>query len=454
MASSAFLIGMFVVLVIGLLTGHQLAFVLGGIGTVFGYIGWGDTINTIFATRIWDTMNSYSLIAIPMFVLMANFLTASGVADGLFDSVKLLFGKVKGGLGIAVIVVSTIFAATTGVVGASVTTMGLLALPVLMKNGYNKELSCGTVAAGGTLGILIPPSMMLVLMGSYSTVSVGTLFSAALVPGLSLSALYIIYIVVMCHIHPEYGPGMSEEELSQYTMATKLKNCAVNLVPPLILILAVLGSIFTGYATPTEASGVGAFAAMILCACYGKLNWKIIHDSMLDTAKTTAMCFVIVFGANAFSSAFLGMGGADMVTRLVHSLGLSGTGVFIVMLIIAFILGCFIDWIGIVMILFPIFLPILDSYGYDRMVVVATCAVLLQTCFLTPPFGFSLFYLNGLNVPGIKLSHIYRGIIPFVVIILIVTALCIAFPNVMYGLAMNTAEAAAEAAADAAVVAG
>ena len=425
MASSAFLISMFVVLVIGLLTGHQLAFVLGGIGTVFGYIGWGDTINSIFATRVWDTMNSYSLIAIPMFVLMANFLTASGVADGLFDSVKLLFGKMKGGLGIAVIVVSTIFAATTGVVGASVTTMGLLALPVLMKNGYNKELSCGTVAAGGTLGILIPPSMMLVLMGSYSTVSVGQLFSAALVPGLSLSALYIVYIVVMCRLHPDYGPGMSEEELSQYTMATKLKNCAVNLVPPLIL-----------------------------CACYGKLNWKIIHDSMLDTAKTTAMCFVIVFGANAFSSAFLGMGGADMVTRLVHSLGLSGTGVFIVMLVIAFILGCFIDWIGIVMILFPIFLPILDTYGYDRLVVVATCAVLLQTCFLTPPFGFSLFYLNGLNVPGIKLSHIYRGIIPFVVIILIVTALCIAFPNVMYGLAMNTAEAAAEAGAEAAVVAG
>ena len=212
MASSAFLISMFVVLVIGLLTGHQLAFVLGGIGTVFGYIGWGDTINSIFATRVWDTMNSYSLIAIPMFVLMANFLTASGVADGLFDSVKLLFGKMKGGLGIAVIVVSTIFAATTGVVGASVTTMGLLALPVLMKNGYNKELSCGTVAAGGTLGILIPPSMMLVLMGSYSTVSVGQLFSAALVPGLSLSALYIVYIVVMCRLHPDYGPGMSEEE--------------------------------------------------------------------------------------------------------------------------------------------------------------------------------------------------------------------------------------------------
>lgn len=442
MGNSLFLIGMFVVLVIGLLTGHQLAFVLGGIGTIFGYFGWGTTINSIFATRVWDTMNSYSLIAIPMFVLMANFLTASGVADGLFDSVKLVFGKMKGGIAIAVIIVSTIFAATTGVVGASVTTMGLLALPVLVKNNYNKELACGTVAAGGTLGILIPPSMMLVLMGSYSTVSVGKLFSAALIPGLSLSVLYIVYIVIMCHIHPDYGPGMTEEELSQYTTATKIKNVIINLVPPLILIVAVLGSIFTGYATPTEASGVGAFAAMILCACYRKLSLKVIHNAMLDTAKTTAMCFVIVFGANAFSSAFLGMGGSQMVTNMVHSMGLSGTGVFVVMLAIAFILGCFIDWIGITMILFPIFLPILDTYGYDRMVVVATCAVLLQTCFLTPPFGFSLFYLNGINVPGIKLSHIYKGIIPFVVIILIVTAACIFFPNIMYSLAMTVSEEA------------
>lgn len=440
MGNSMFLIGMFVVLIIGLLTGHQLAFVLGGIGTIFGYIGWGPTINSIFATRVWDTMNSYSLIAIPMFVLMANFLTASGVADGLFDAVKILFGKMKGGLAIAVIIVSTIFAATTGVVGASVTTMGLLALPVLMKNNYNKELSCGTVAAGGTLGILIPPSMMLVLMGSYSTVSVGKLFSAALVPGLALSLLYIVYIVVMCHIHPDWGPGMDEAELSKYTLAMKLRNTLINLVPPMILIIAVLGSIFTGYATPTEASGVGAFAAMILCALYRKLTLKVIHNSMIDTAKTTAMCFVIVFGANAFSSAFLGMGGSAMVTNLVKGMGLSGTGVFVLMLAIAFILGCFIDWIGIVMILFPIFLPILDTYGYDRLVVVATCAVLLQTCFLTPPFGFSLFYLNGLGVPGIKLSHIYKGIIPFVAIILVVTAMCIFFPNLMYGLAMAVSE--------------
>lgn len=442
MGNSILLIGMFVLLIIGLLSGHQLAFVLGGIGTVCGLVGWGDTINVVFATRVWDTMNNYGLIAIPMFVLMANFLTASGVADGLFESVKMIFGKMKGGLGIAVILVSTVFAATTGVVGASVTTMGLLAMPVLLKNNYNKELACGLVAAGGTLGILIPPSMMLVLMGSYASVSVGQLFSAALVPGLALSACYVIYIIVQCKRHPDWGPGMSEEEANALTWGIKLRNCAVNLVPPLILILAVLGSIFTGWATPTEASGVGAFAALILCVCYRKFNLKMLHDALLDTAKTTAMCFVIVFGANAFSSAFLGMGGSQLVTNIVHSLGLSGMGVFIVMLGIAFILGCFIDWIGIVMILFPIFLPILDTYGFDRLYVVATCAVLLQTCFLTPPFGFSLFYLNGLKLPGVKLSHIYKGILPFVVIIVIVTVLCIAFPNVMYHLAYSGVVAA------------
>ena len=437
MGNGVLLIGMFVLLVIGLLTGHQLAFVLGGIGTICGYIGWGPGIMDVFVTRVWDTMNNYGLIAIPMFVLMANFLTASGVADGLFESVKLLMGRMKGGLAIAVVLVSTVFAATTGVVGASVTTMGLLALPVLIKNNYNKELACGCVAAGGTLGILIPPSMMLVLMGSYAQVSVGQLFSAALVPGLALSACYIIYIIVQCNRHPDWGPGMSEEEVNSMTLAVKLRNCAVNLVPPLILIMAVLGSIFTGWATPTEASAVGAFAAMILCVFYRKFTLEMVHNALLDTAKTTAMCFVIVFGANAFSSAFLGMGGAELVTNIVHALGLSGIGVFIVMLIIAFILGCFIDWIGIVMILFPIFLPILDTYGFDRLYIVATCAVLLQTCFLTPPFGFSLFYLNGIGVPGVKLSHIYKGILPFVAIIVFVTALCIFFPNIMYALAYS-----------------
>ena len=437
MGNGVLLIGMFVLLVIGLLTGHQLAFVLGGIGTICGYIGWGPGIMDVFVTRVWDTMNNYGLIAIPMFVLMANFLTASGVADGLFESVKLLMGRMKGGLAIAVVLVSTVFAATTGVVGASVTTMGLLALPVLIKNNYNKELACGCVAAGGTLGILIPPSMMLVLMGSYAQVSVGRLLSAALVPGLALSACYIIYIIVQCNRHPDWGPGMSEEEANSMTLAVKLRNCAVNLVPPLILIMAVLGSIFTGWATPTEASAVGAFAAMILCVFYRKFTLEMVHNALLDTAKTTAMCFVIVFGANAFSSAFLGMGGAELVTNIVHALGLSGIGVFIVMLIIAFILGCFIDWIGIVMILFPIFLPILDTYGFDRLYIVATCAVLLQTCFLTPPFGFSLFYLNGIGVPGVKLSHIYKGILPFVAIIVFVTALCIFFPNIMYALAYS-----------------
>lgn len=442
MGNAVLLIGMFVLLVIGLLTGHQLAFVLGGIGTICGFIGWGPGITDVFVTRVWDTMNNYGLIAIPMFVLMANFLTASGVADGLFESVKMIFGKMKGGLGIAVILVSTVFAATTGVVGASVTTMGLLAMPVLLKNNYNKELACGLVAAGGTLGILIPPSMMLVLMGSYAQVSVGQLFSAALIPGLALSACYVIYIIIQCKRHPDWGPGMSEEEANALTWSIKLRNCLVNLVPPLILIIAVLGSIFTGWATPTEASAVGAFAAMILCVCYRKFNLKMLHSALLDTAKTTAMCFVIVFGANAFSSAFLGMGGSALVTNIVHSLGLSGMGVFIVMLLIAFILGCFIDWIGIVMILFPIFLPILDTYGFDRLFVVATCAVLLQTCFLTPPFGFSLFYLNGLKLPGVTLGHIYKGILPFVAIILIVTALCILFPDIMYSLAYNGAVAA------------
>lgn len=432
------LIGMFVLLFIGMTTGHPLAFVMGGIATVVGLIGWGDTIFQVFATRIYDTMNSYSLVAIPMFVLMANFLTASGVADGLFESVRQLLGKMKGGLAVAVIVVSTVFAATTGVVGASVTTMGLLALPILMKYNYNKELAVGCVAAGGTLGILIPPSMMLVIMGSYAQLSVGKLFLAALVPGLTLSVCYIIYTVVLCIVKPTYGPGMTDEEYRSISMSTKLRNCLVNLLPPLLLIVAVLGSIFAGVATPTEASGVGALAALLLCFIYRKFSWKMLHSAVIDTAKTTAMCFVILIGANAFTSTFIGLDGDVLIENLVYGMGMSGTGVFVLFLVIAFILGCFIDWIGIVMLLFPIFLPILDSFGFDRLIVVSTCAVLLQTCFLTPPFGYSLFYINGIAPKGITLKHIYKGIIPFIIIICLVTALCILFPNLMYGLALNS----------------
>ena len=426
------LIGLlFGLMVVGLVLGQELAFVLGGAGVLIGAIAMGDSGITIAMTKIYDQMQSYSMVAIPMFVLMANFLTHSKVADGLFESVRYLFGPVKGGLGLAVILVSTVFAATTGIVGASVVTMGMLSLPSLLRSGYKPSLACGMVCAGGSLGILIPPSIMLVSMGSYAEVSVGKIFFAAIIPGLSLSLGYIIYIMIVTRIHPDWGPAMSEAELAEMPLKKRITGSLVNLIPPLILIFAVLGSIFGGIATPTEAAGVGALFALILAICYKQFSLKMLYESLIDTAKTTAMVFIILFGAAAFTGVFMSLDGDQIISNWVLGMGIGKWGAFAIMMVIVFILGMFIDWLGIVMIVFPIFLPIMDQFGFDRLWLVAITAVLLQTCFMTPPFGFALFYVKGILPDTVKIQEVYKGVIPFILIIIVVTVLCAVFPQLV-----------------------
>lgn len=426
--------GLFLLMLIGLVTGQELAFVLGGAGVIIGYLAWGDPGISIAMTKVYDQMQSYSMVAIPMFVLMANFLTHSKVADGLFLSIRYLLGPLKGGLGLAVIVVSTVFAATTGIVGASVVTMGMLSIPVLLKCGYKPSLACGMVCAGGSLGILIPPSIMLVSMGSYAEVSVGKIFFAAIVPGLLLSLCYIIYVFIICHIHPEYGPAMSAEELAAMPFRQRVTGSLVNLIPPVILIVGVLGSIFTGWATPTEAAGVGALFALILAVFYKQFSLKMLYDSLIDTAKTTSMVFIILFGASAFTGIFMSLDGNQIIADWVVNMGIGKWGAFAIMMAIVFVLGMFIDWLGIVMIVFPIFLPIMDMFGFDRLWIVAVTAVMLQTCFMTPPFGFALFYIKGIVPPEIKISDIYKGVIPFILIVITVVVLVTVFPNLVHWL--------------------
>ena len=425
---------LFGLMIVGLVLGQELAFVLGGAGVIVGWIAWGDAGVTIAMTKVYDQMQSYSMVAIPMFVLMANFLTHSKVADGLFESIRYLFGPLKGGLGLAVIVVSTVFAATTGIVGASVVTMGMLSIPVLLKCGYKPSLACGMVCAGGSLGILIPPSIMLVSMGSYAEVSVGKIFFAAIVPGLLLSLCYMIYVFVICHIHPEYGPAMSAEELAEMPFRERVTGSLINLVPPVILIVGVLGSIFTGWATPTEAAGVGALFSLILAIFYKQFSLQMLYDSLIDTAKTTAMVFIILFGAAAFTGIFMSLDGNKLIAELVMGLGIGKWGAFAIMMVIVFILGMFIDWLGIVMIVFPIFLPIMDMFGFDRLWIVAVTAVMLQTCFMTPPFGFALFYIKGIVPPEVKIGDIYRGVIPFILIVIAVVILVTACPALVHWL--------------------
>ena len=422
------IIALFGLMVVGLVLGQELAFVLGGAGVIIGWLAWGGPGVTIAMTKIYDQMQSYSMVAIPMFVLMANFLTHSKVADGLFESIRYLLGPLKGGLGLAVILVSTVFAATTGIVGASVVTMGMLSLPVLLRSGYKPSLACGMVCAGGSLGILIPPSIMLVSMGSYAEVSVGKIFFAAIVPGLSLSLCYIIYLMVVCHIHPDWGPAMSAEELAEMPLKKRISGSLINLIPPLILIFAVLGSIFGGIATPTEAAGMGAIFALILAIFYKQFSWEMMKESLIDTAKTTAMVFIILFGAAAFTGVFMSLDGDQIIANWVLGMGIGKWGAFAIMCVIVFILGMFIDWLGIVMIVFPIFLPIMDQFGFDRLWLVAVIATLLQTCFMTPPFGFALFYVKGILPGDIKIQEVYKGVIPFIIIICIVTVLCAVFP--------------------------
>lgn len=422
---------LFGTMIIGLVSGEELAFVLGGVGVLVGWYAWGSDGLTIAMTKVYNQGTSYSMIAIPMFVLMANFLTHSKVADGLFYSIRFLLGPLKGGLGLAVIAVSTIFAATTGIVGASVVTMGMLSVPILLKFNYNKRLSCGMVCAGGSLGILIPPSIMLVTLGTYAEVSVGKLFFAAIIPGLALAASYMVYIIVVCHVFKDWGPAMTPEELAEMPFKKRVTGSLINLIPPLILIFAVLGSIFGGIATPTEAAGMGSLFALILAICYKQFSWKMLYDSLVDTAKTTAMVFIILFGAAAFTGIFMSLDGDDLIIALVESMGLGRWGALAIFFLIVFIMGCFLDWTGIVMICMPIFLPIMDLFGFDRLWLCATLAVLMQTCFMTPPFGFALFYIKGILPSNVKISDVYYGVIPFIALVLVVTLLCIVFPGIV-----------------------
>jgi tripartite ATP-independent transporter DctM subunit len=424
-------ISMFVVLIVFLFMGHPLAFVLGGVGVLFGLMTQGWNFFGMVMTRVYGTMDNFVLVAITLFILMGNFLTMSGVADGLFKSLRVLFGPVRGGVGLAVIAVCIIFAACTGIIGASVVTMGLLAGPFLLRHGYSKELTVGMVAAGGSLGILIPPSIMLVMMADQTGQSAGKLLMAGVFPGILLGVLYMTYITVACWANPEMGPAIPREELAQIPVGRRFTDSLKYALPPLALIFTVLGSIFFGVATPTEAAGVGSAAAFLLIIVYRKFEWRNFKDTVFSTARTVTMVMIILIGATTFTGVFLTQGGGKAIVDAVLGLGLGKWGTYWMMQVIYIILGCFIDWIGIVMITFPIFLPIAKALGLDTLWFTAMLAINLQLSFLTPPFGYALFYLSGMGLEGIQLRHIYRGVMPFLVLQFIGVILCTYWPGVV-----------------------
>ncbi|MBN1104995.1 MAG: TRAP transporter large permease subunit [Deltaproteobacteria bacterium] len=424
---------MFGTLLITLFLGHPLAFSLGILALVFGVIGWGGSMDVVFgllANRAYGVMEEYVLVAVPLFIFMAQVLDSTGIAERLFESMHILMGPVRGGLALAVILACTVFAATAGVVGATEVSVGLLAVPALMTRKYHIPLIAGSICAGGTLGIIIPPSIMLVVYGSLAAVSVGHLYAAAFGPGLLLSSLYLGYIAIFCAFNPQYGPPLPKEE-RVYSAGYKIKIFVVSLLPAVVLVVVVLGSILAGVATPTEAAGMGCAGAVLLAIVYKKFSWKALYDASWATFLTTSMVMTLFLGGNAFQAIFMGLGGGDVVTNLLVGAELGYYGTLFVMMGIVFFLGMFIDWLGILLIVIPIFVPVAMEMGYNQIWFSILICVNLQMAFLTPPFGYSLFYLRGIAPPEMTIVHIYRGVIPFIVLQWVALIACIVYPEVI-----------------------
>jgi len=432
-------IAMFLTFVGLLFTGFPVAFVLGGVAVLFTLVGylsdlWFGTITGLdFLTfgmsvnRIYKFMDNWVLVALPMFIFMGLMLDRSGIAENLMKSMQQLFGKVRGGLAVTVTTIGIILAASTGIIGASVVLLGLLSLPAMMKQGYSKTLALGTIAGSGTLGILIPPSIMLVIMADQLGLSVGDLFMGAVIPGMILGSLYITYILIFSLIKPSAAPLDPDRQPLAWKM---IWDVFKNILPPAALIIAVLGSIFAGITTPTEASGVGALGASILAAFNKKLNRKVIVEVMKSCFNTTAYIFAIFLGATAFALVLRSLGGDEFIERILTGIPLGPYGIMAIILGSVFLLGFFLDWIEITLIVLPLIAPVVSGLGFqidghgvidnpELIWFVVLIAVSLQTSFLTPPVGFALFYLKGVCPPEIELIDIYKGVVPFIILQLI-----------------------------------
>lgn len=416
-------------LIAGIFSGYYLFAVLGGLGVLFGYIFWGPDVFNLVFLNFFGTVKNYTLLAIPLFVFMGNMLQQSGVANKLFDIMGVALGGLRGGLAVACLFISILFAATTGIVGASVVTMGLLFLPAMVKQNYDKSMASGAICAGGTLGILIPPSVMLVVYGPVAGLSVGKLFYGAMIPGILLGLLYIVYVLVKCYFNPTAGPPLPAEERARYTTREKLIGIVLHILPVFALIFAVLGVIWLGIAPPTEAAAIGALASMIIAAAYRNLNLKVLKETLYRSLQTSCMIYTIIIFAGLFVSVFMRLGGGNVVQDALLSLPFGKWGVFIIMMSVIFVLGLLMDWIASLLIIVPIFTPIAAALGFDPLWFAIAVCVMYQTSFLTPPFAYSIFYLKGVVPPGVTTLDIMRGVWPFVIIQIVTLLLVTFFPQ-------------------------
>jgi len=434
---------MFATLACLLFSGFPVAFILGGLAMLFGLLGYFvGTFKLIeffnFLPRIWgQAAENLVLVAVPAFVFMGVMMERSGIANDLLYCVQVLLKRVPGALALAVTIMGTILAAMTGIIGASVTMMTALALPTMMRQGYNHGLACGTIAASGTLGILIPPSIMLIIMADLLSVSAGDVFTAAILPGLSLAALYLLFVMTVAWVKPSMAPPLPPNLLT-VPRGKMLPLLGKAFFPPVFLIGMIKGSILFGWATPSEAGAVGAFGAMLLALFNGRLKYDVLEGVCHTSARTIAMIFFIIISATCFAYVYRALGGDDIVEHLIKSSGLSDWGFLILIMGIVFVLGFFLDWIEITLIVLPVFAPLVGGLDFGdhlpkEMVTywfIILMAVNLQTSFLTPPFGYALFYLKGIAPKEIKIQSIYKGIIPFVLLQLVGLIIVLAFPTV------------------------
>ncbi len=412
-----------------ILYGYPVAFTLGGLAVLYALCFLDPASFHALPSRVMGVMSNYVLIAVPLFIFMGIMLEKSGLAENLLETMAMLFGRFPGGLAISVIVVGAMLAASTGIVGATVITMGLISLPTMLKRGYSPELATGVIASSGTLGQIIPPSIVLVLLGSVLNVSVGDLFAAAMLPGLVLVGCYVLFVIVKAIVRPQVAPPIPREEIAAFRKKGFAKTVLVAFLLPFLLILSVLGSIFAGIASPTEAAAVGAMGATLLTLLQGRLDRITLQRVCRETTFLTSMVFLILLGATTFSMVFREMGGDRFLVEMVMQANLSPYAFLAVVMVVVFVAGFFIDFIEIVFIIVPVVAPIFEQYGMNLVWVGLLFALNLQTSFLTPPFGFSLFYLKGVAPPQVTTAHLYRGIVPFVLLQAVIVAVAILWPD-------------------------
>jgi len=419
-------------LILTVLSGYPLALPIGAVALVVGFLAFGDSVFSIIYQQVFSIPHNYVLLALPLFIFMGVTLEYSGIAERMYDALFLILSGLRGGLAIITVLLGTALAACVGVITASVTMLTTLSLGSMVKRGYDHSLAAGAVCAGGTLGILIPPSVMLVIYGPMARISVGKLFMAAMFPGLMLAALYIIYIVVRCHLQPKLAPVIPVEERA-VPVSQKIKLLFTAALPPILIILAVLGSIFAGIAPPTEAAATGATASLILTAVNRKLNWKTFKSILLKSLNISCMVMLIGAMSVAFTAVFIKGRGGEVVQAAVLAAPGGAWGAFIAVMFMYFILGFFIEWIGIFFIMVPILAPLAPVLGFDPLWFGMMICINLQMSFLTPPYAFAIFVLRGVAPPdlGITSAEIIRGVIPYILLIMVCLGLCIVFPQII-----------------------